>query len=69
MLCGAIQELCQCLKPMVKSGDQFNLNMLRVARINPVAPASAERASLLVPRVEEVTDVSGPSNPEEVVQP
>ena len=42
-LCGAIQELCKYLTPMVKRGDQFDLQMLNVAEKEPETPTSPER--------------------------
>ena len=74
VLCRAVQELHRCLTTMIESGDQFDLNMLDEARRDPMAPASAERAPLLTPRMEELISVSAPndppsSEPKEAVQP
>ena len=34
----AVQELHRCLAPVIESGDQFDLEMLDVARRDPMAP-------------------------------
>ena len=62
VLCRAVQELHRCLTPMIESGDQFELNMLNVARRDPMAPAPTQSALLLTPRVEEPISVPDPSN-------
>ena len=74
MLCRAVQELCRCLALLIESGNQVDLEMLDVARMDPTAPTSTDRAPLPTPRVEQLIGVHTPSDPpafepEEVVQP
>ena len=52
ILCGAVQELCRCLTSLIESGDLVNLEMLDVARRDPMAPTSKGRAPSLTPSVE-----------------
>ena len=41
VLCGAVQELCKCLSPVLESGNQFEFKMWDVVRKDVVAPAPA----------------------------
>ena len=63
VLCGAVQELCKCLTPIVESGNQFDLEMMDVVKKDPMVPASAEGAQLSKPRAEELPIVTAPSKP------
>ena len=59
---------------MIESDDLVNLERLNVAEKNPIAPASKERALLLIPRAEPPVSVTNPSEqstsePEEAVPP
>ena len=38
MLCGAVQELCRCLAPLLQRGNLLDLTMLDVAEKNLVTP-------------------------------
>ena len=74
VLCGAVQELCRCLAPLLERGDLLDLDMLNVARKDPMTPAPAERALSLRPRAEELIGVPAPSmptalEPEKATQP
>ena len=56
---GAQQMTC----PLLKRGDLVDLNMLDMARKDPVTPAPAERAPSPRPRMEELIGVPAPSEP------
>ena len=53
VLCGAVQELCRCLTPLLERGSLLDLEMLDMARKDLVTPVPAERASSLRPRAED----------------
>ena len=65
VFCGAVQELYDCLIPMVEEGDLFNMEkeMWEGVRKDPVAPTSLKRAPSLTPRVEEPTRTTEPNPP------
>ena len=52
-LCRAMQELHECLAPVVEGGDEFDLQMLNMAERKPETPTSAERALSLTSKLEE----------------
>ena len=60
VLCGAVQELHECLTSMIQSGDLIDLEMLDVAK-DPVAPSSKGRAPSLMPGAEQPFGVNTPS--------
>ena len=73
VLCRAVQQLHRCLSPLLEKGNLLDLEMLDVARKDPMTPAPAERASSLRPRVEEPVGVPTPNElsalePEEAAQ-
>ena len=53
VLCGAVQELCQCLAPLLEGGDLLNLEMLDIAEKDPVAPTPASASPTPEPKEEE----------------
>ena len=63
VLCRAIQELDRCLTPLLERGDLIDLEMLDMARKDPMTPVPAERASSLRPRVEEPISIPAPNKP------
>ena len=65
MFCGVVQELHECLAPMVEIGDLFNMEKKIWERVrkDPVAPTPLERAPSPMPRVEEPTSVPEPIPP------
>ena len=63
VLCGALQELCRCLTPLLERGDLIDLEMLEMVRKDPVTPSPAERALSPRPRVEEPIGVPTPNEP------
>ena len=69
VLCGAVQELCQCLAPLIEEDSFLNLEMLDAAKKDPVAPASAPTSSTPDPEEEDqviqVPEESCTSEPEE----
>ena len=74
MLYRAVQELCRCLVSVIRSGDLVNLEMLDVAKRDPVAPTSKGRALSLMPMVEPPVGGTTPSEltasePEEATPP
>ena len=60
VLCGAVQELCRCLTPLLQRGNLLDLEMLDIMRKDSVTPAPTQRASSLRPRVEEPISVPTP---------
>ena len=74
VLCRAEQELCGCLTPVDESGNHLELKTLDMARKDPVAPTSTERALSPRSRAEEPISVPALSDPptlepEEAAQP
>ena len=63
ILCRAVQELCRCLISMSEKGDLVNLNMLDVAKRDPMAPTSKGKAPSLMPRLEPLVSMATPSEP------
>ena len=63
VLCGAVQELCRCLTPLLQRGNLLDLKMLDVARKDSMTPAPKERASWPRPRVKEPIGVPAPNEP------
>ena len=63
--CRAVQELFECLTPVVKEGNLFNIDMeiLEEARKGLMTPTSLERALSLMPRVREPTSALAPHPP------
>ena len=53
VLCRVVQELCQCLAPLIEEGCLLRLEMLDVAEKDPVAPTPAPAPSSLTPNPEE----------------
>ena len=49
VLCGAVQELHECLASMIQSSNLLDLEMLDVAEKDPVAPTSEGRAPCQCP--------------------
>ena len=41
VLCGVVQELCQCLVPFIEDDGLLNLKILDVAEKDPMAPGPA----------------------------
>ena len=64
MFLGEVQELRECLGPVVEEGNLFNMEkeILEGARKSPVAP-SLERALSQMPRVEKPTSAPAPHPP------
>ena len=61
VLCKAVQELHRCITPLVKQGDLLDLDMLDVAKNDPVAPpVPAKGASSAGARAEEPIGVPVP---------
>ena len=58
VLCGAVQDLCQCLAPILEGGGLLNLEMLDIAEKDPPAasasptqkPKEEEQITLQVPK-------------------
>ena len=64
VLCGAVQELCRCLTPLIEQGDLLDLEMFYVAKKDSMAPpVPTEGASLPEPRVEAPISLPGPDKP------
>ena len=69
VLCGAVQELHQCLAPILEADSLLNLERLDIAEKDPVAPASAPTSP--TPSLEEeeqiiqIPEVSCALEPEE----
>ena len=55
VLCGAVQELCQCLAPLIEEDGLLDLEMLDVSEKDPMAstPASAPSSPTPDPEGEE----------------
>ena len=66
VLCGAVQELHQCLSPLLEGDGLLNLETMDVAKKDPVAPASVPTSPTPDPEEEEqVTKEPCTSEPEE----
>ena len=48
VLCGAVEELCRCLTPLVEWGDLLDLKMLDVAKKDSAAPVCPYRGGLII---------------------
>ena len=57
VLCGAVQELCQCLAPLIEEDHLLKLEMVDVAEKGPVAPAPVYAPSSSTPDPEEEEQV------------
>ena len=73
VLCRAVQELHRCLTSLLEKANLLYLEMLDMVRKDHMTPAPAERASSLIPRVEQPISVPTPnelpaSEPEEAAQ-
>ena len=71
VLCGVVQELCQCLAPLIEDDGLLNMKMLDVAEKDPVTPAPASAPSSPTPGPEEEEQIQIPEEshtlePEEV---
>ena len=68
VLCGVVQEFCQCLAPLIEEDGLLNLEMLDVAKKDTMAPASAPASSTPNPEEEDwvmqVPEESCTSEPE-----
>ena len=53
VLCGVVQELYQCLAPLIEDDGLLNLEMLDVVEKNPVTPAPTSALSSPTPDPEE----------------
>ena len=53
VLCGVVQELHQCLAPLIEEGCLLKLEMLDVVEKDPVAPSPASAPSSPAPDLEE----------------
>ena len=53
VLCGVVQEHCQCLAPLLVGDSLLNVEMLEVAERGPVAPAPASTPASPTPEPEE----------------
>ena len=58
-----MQELCQCLAPLLEGGDLLNLEMLDVAKNDLVAPASASASPTPEPKQEEQINLQVSKDP------
>ena len=58
VLCGVVQQLCQCLAPLLEGGDLFNLEMLDIAKKYPVAPAPASASASPTPEPKEEEQIT-----------
>ena len=57
VLCGVMQELCQCLSPLLEGDGYLSLEMLDVAEEDPMAPAPASAPASPTPEPEEEEQV------------
>ena len=70
VLCSVVQEVCQCLAPLIEEGCLLKLEMLDVVEKNPMAPTPGSALSSPTPDPEEEQVVLTPeesctSEPEE----
>ena len=72
-LCGAFQELCRCLAPLLKRGGLLDITMMNMVEKDPVTPpVPTERTSTLEkkpePQEEEPTTLPAP-NRQQALEP
>ena len=70
VLCGVVQELSQCLAPLLEEGCLLKFEILDVVEKDPIAPTHAATPSCPTPDPEEEKDIltleeSCTSEPEE----
>ena len=64
MLCGAVQELCRFLTPLLKKGDLLSFTILDVVEKDPITlPVLTERVLSPEPREEEPINLPAPNEP------
>ena len=65
VFCGAVQELQNCLVPMVEKGDLFSMEeeIWEGVRKDPMATTPPKRVPSLIPRAEEPTSTTAPDPP------
>ena len=74
VLCGVVQELCQCLAPLLEGDSLLNLEMLDIVKKDPMAPAPASAPASPTPESKEeeqilqVPEEPCASEPEEAAQ-
>ena len=63
VFCRVVQELRNCLVPMVEASNLFNMEkeIWEGVRKDPIAPTSLKRAPSLTPRAEEPTSITAPN--------
>ena len=65
VLCGVVQELCQCLAPLLEGDGLLSLEMLYITEKDPMtpAPASASASPTPKPKEEEQVTLQVPKEP------
>ena len=82
MLCGAVQELCRCLAPLLQKGDLLDISILDVVEKDPVTPyiptkralsleqksgpLEEEPSALPAPNIQEALEPEGAAHPGEL---
>ena len=63
VLFGVVQELCQCLVPLLKVGNLLNHEMLHIAKRDPVAPTPTSASPSPEPKEEKQSALQVPKEP------